>query len=177
MNDALENHKGTVSIGDRTITNLRFADDIDGLKGKEKELAALVDHLDKTFSAFSMEISAEKSKMMTNNIDGISIDIRVNGRKLNEVNSFKYMGAVVIDQGSTPELLSRIAQNNNNTSETKNHPITISIFLLAHRLDLCAPCLSQSCCTPAKPGHGHSCTQRQFSENICSEDDLRSRIF
>ena len=98
-----------------------------------------------------MEISAEKSKMMTNNTDGISIDIRVNGRKLNEVYSFKYMGAVVIDQGSTPELLS--TNNNNNTSETENHPITISIFLLAHRLDLCAPCLSQSCCTPAKPGH------------------------
>ena len=38
MNDALENHKGTVSIGDRTIANLRFADDIDGLEGKEKEL-------------------------------------------------------------------------------------------------------------------------------------------
>ena len=151
MNDALENHKGTVSIGDRTITNLRFADDNDGLKGKEKGLAALVDHLDKTSSAFSMEISAEKSKMMTNNIDGISIDIRVNGRKLNKVNSFKYMGAVVIDQGSTPELLS--TNNNNNTSETENHPMTISIFLLAHRLDLCAPCLSQSCCTPAKPGH------------------------
>ena len=110
MNDALENHKGRVSIGDRTITNLRFADDIDGLKGKEKELAALVDHQDKTSSAFSMEISAEKSKLMTNNTDGISIDIRVNGEKLNEVNSFKYMGAVVINQGSMPELLSRTAQ-------------------------------------------------------------------
>ena len=31
MTDALEDHEGTVSIGGRTITNLRFADDIDGL--------------------------------------------------------------------------------------------------------------------------------------------------
>ena len=31
MTDALEDHKGTVNIGRRTITNLRFADDIDGL--------------------------------------------------------------------------------------------------------------------------------------------------
>ena len=30
MTDALEDHEGTVSIGGRTITNLRFADDIDG---------------------------------------------------------------------------------------------------------------------------------------------------
>ena len=32
--DALEDHEGTVSIGRRTITNLRFADDIDGLPGQ-----------------------------------------------------------------------------------------------------------------------------------------------
>ena len=31
MTNALEDHEGIVSIGGRTITNLRFADDIDGL--------------------------------------------------------------------------------------------------------------------------------------------------
>ena len=30
MTEALENHEGAVSIGGRTITNLHFADDIDG---------------------------------------------------------------------------------------------------------------------------------------------------
>ena len=30
MTDALEDHEGTVNIGGRTITGLRFADDIDG---------------------------------------------------------------------------------------------------------------------------------------------------
>ena len=111
MTDALEDHQGTVSIGGRTITNLRFADDIDGLAGKEEELASLVDRLDKTSAAFAMEIiSAEKTKLMTNNANGISIDIRINGEKLDEVDSFKYLGAVVTDQGSKPEALSRIAQ-------------------------------------------------------------------
>ena len=38
MTDALEDHIGTVSTG-RTIANLRFADDIDGLAGDEQELA------------------------------------------------------------------------------------------------------------------------------------------
>ena len=47
---------------------------------------------------------------MTNNANGISIDIRINGEKLDEVDSFKYLGAVVTDQGSKPEVLSRIAQ-------------------------------------------------------------------
>ena len=110
MTDALEDHQGTVSIGGRTITNLLFADGIDGLAGKEEELASLVDRLDKTSAAFGMEISAEKTKLMTNNANGISIDIRINGEKLDEVVSFKYLGAVVTDQGSKPEVLSRIAQ-------------------------------------------------------------------
>ncbi|KAJ8390535.1 hypothetical protein AAFF_G00103320 [Aldrovandia affinis] len=40
MADALEDHEGSVSIGGRTITNLRFADDIDGLARGEKNLPA-----------------------------------------------------------------------------------------------------------------------------------------
>ncbi|GFO25538.1 hypothetical protein PoB_005204300 [Plakobranchus ocellatus] len=41
MLDALEGHNGTISIGGRTITTLRFADATDGLAGKEEELASL----------------------------------------------------------------------------------------------------------------------------------------
>ena len=50
MTDAVEDHEGTVSIGGRTITNLCFADDIDGLVGKE-ELANLVESLNKASTA------------------------------------------------------------------------------------------------------------------------------
>ena len=67
MTDALEDYEGTVNIGGRTITNLRFADDIDGLAGDEEELANLVEPLDKASTAYGMEISAEKTKLMTNN--------------------------------------------------------------------------------------------------------------
>ena len=75
MTDALEDHEGTVSIGSRTITNLRFADDIDGLAGEE-ELANLVELLDKASTAYGMEISAKKTKLMTNNTSGINTDIK-----------------------------------------------------------------------------------------------------
>ena len=82
MTDALEDHEGTVSIGGRTITNLRFADDIDGLAGEEEGLANLVERLDKASTACSMEISAEKIKLMANNTSGINTEIKVNGQKL-----------------------------------------------------------------------------------------------
>ena len=50
MTDALEDHEGTVSIGGRAITNLRFADDINGLAGEE-ELVQLVERLNKAATA------------------------------------------------------------------------------------------------------------------------------
>ena len=56
--DALEDYEGTVSIGGRTITSLRFADDIDDLAEEEEELAKFVELLDKASTAYGMEISA-----------------------------------------------------------------------------------------------------------------------
>ena len=72
MTDALEDHEGTVSIGGRTITNLRFADDIDGSAGEEEELAKLVERPDKASTAYGMGILAEKTKLTTNNTSGIT---------------------------------------------------------------------------------------------------------
>ena len=48
MTNALEDHGGTVSIGGRTVTNLRFADDIDGWVGEGEELTKLVERLEKS---------------------------------------------------------------------------------------------------------------------------------
>ena len=62
----------------RSSTKLRFADDIDGLAGEEEELAKSVERLDKASKAYGMEISAEKTKLMTNNTSGINTEIKVN---------------------------------------------------------------------------------------------------
>ena len=78
MTDALEDYESFVSIGGRTITNLRFADDIDGSTGEEEDLANLVECLDKASTAYGMEISAEKTKLMTHNTSGINTEIKVN---------------------------------------------------------------------------------------------------
>ena len=108
--DALADHECTVSIGGRAISNLRFADDIDGLAGEEQELDQLVQRLDTTSRTFGMEISAEKTKMMTNNPNGIQTDIKIQGQSISTVQSFKYLGAMVSDNGSRQEVLSRSAQ-------------------------------------------------------------------
>ena len=110
MSDALEERDWNVSIGGRNITNLRFADDIDALAEEKQELEALAESFDKTCTRYKMEISAEKTKLITNSANGIQRQIKVKGQTLSTVTSFKYLGAVVSDDGSKPEVLSRIAQ-------------------------------------------------------------------
>ena len=69
-----------------------------------------MERLGETSTAYGMQISAEKTKLMTNNTNGISSNIRVNGEKLEAVRSCKYLRAIVTDEGSMPEIRSRIAQ-------------------------------------------------------------------
>ena len=57
-------------------------------------------------------LSAEKTKLMKNNTNtsGINTEIKVNGQKLETVTRFKYLGSVITDECSEPEILSRITQ-------------------------------------------------------------------
>ena len=57
-----------------------------------------------------MEISVEKTKLMANNINGINTEIKINEQKLETVTSFQYLGLGLSDEGSKPEILSRVAQ-------------------------------------------------------------------
>ena len=51
-----------------------------------------------------MEISVEKTKLMTNNTSGIKTEIKVNGQKLDTVTSFKYLVSIKTDEGSKLEI-------------------------------------------------------------------------
>ena len=110
MSDALEEHDGKVSIGGRNITNVRFADDIDALATEEQELEARAESLDKTCRRYEMEISTKKTELMTNSANVIQRDKKAKEQKRGTVTSLKYLGAVVSDDGSKLEILSRIAQ-------------------------------------------------------------------
>ena len=110
MTYALDGHIGTVSNGGRTITNLRFVDDIDATAGYEQKLANIVKHLNKTSSDYGMEINAEKTKLMTSNSNAYKNGYSSMGKVLETVDNFKYLGATLSDEGSKSEILSRIAQ-------------------------------------------------------------------
>ena len=75
----------------------------------------------KAFTAYGIEVIAEKTKVMTNNTSGINTEIKVNGQTLERVRSFKYSDSVITDEGSKPEILSRIAQTT--TTLTRLKPV------------------------------------------------------
>ena len=54
----------------------------------------LAELLDKASTAYGVEVSAEKTKLMTSNTSGISTEIKVNGQKLETVTSCKYLMSV-----------------------------------------------------------------------------------
>ena len=110
--------EGSASIGRRLITNFRFADDIVVNAEEEEEAGVLIDRLDRTTTRYKMEIG-DKTKMMTNNTNGFQREIKIKGQKLEEVENFKYLGAIISNEGSKPEILSRIAQTTTALSRLK----------------------------------------------------------
>ena len=68
-----------------------------GNKGAPQDLTnRLVDRA----TAYGMEVSVEKSKIMSSSLNSISAGISMNGQKLEEVTSFKYLGAVLCKDGT-----------------------------------------------------------------------------
>ena len=144
MMDALEGFEGTVSIGGRKISNLRFADDIDLLAGSRKELRDLTTRLDDVAKAYGMEISTEKSKTMTMGSapDGSSQGVSMGGEILEEVDKFTYLGATITADGKSDQeirtrmakalqalsQLTRINKSNNISTSTKVHLLRSVVF-------------------------------------------------
>ena len=111
MCEALDDHEGNVSIGGRLITNFRFADDIVLNAEEEEQAGILIDRLDRTTTRYKLEIGPDKTKVMTNNPNGFKKrEIKIKGQRLEELENFKYLGAIISNGGSKPEILSRIAQ-------------------------------------------------------------------
>ena len=128
-----ENH--VWGIG-RLITNFRFADDLVVNAEEEEEAGVLVDRLDTTTTRYKMEIGPNKTKVMTNNPNGFQREIKIKGQRLEEVENFKYLGAIISNEGSKPEILSRIAQTTAALSRLKMNGETRTSRLLL-RLSWC----------------------------------------
>ena len=89
MCEALDDHEGSVSIGGQLITNFCFADDI------VVNADILLDNLDTTTTRYKMEIDTDKTKVMTNNLNGFQREIKIDSQRLEAVENFRYLGATI----------------------------------------------------------------------------------
>ena len=103
MQETLHDHHTSISIGGRPICNLQITDNIDLLGGSNGELQDLTNRLVDRVTAYGMEVSTEKSKIMANSTKSISADISMNGQKCN-------LGATLCKDGTcSAEVRIRIA--------------------------------------------------------------------
>ena len=77
---------------------------------KTRETASLVKQLDKASSRYGMEISAKKTKLITNSAQPISTKITVSEKELETDDHFKYIGTMKSEEGLKTETLARVTQ-------------------------------------------------------------------
>ena len=81
---------------------MRFADDIDLVAGNREELVELTSQLDTTSRQFGMEISHEKSKVLTTSrqteCNQDEVEVLMDGHALEEVQQFKYLGVMMNEE-------------------------------------------------------------------------------
>ena len=90
MQKTSHNHHISCSIGKRPVDNPRLANDIH-LMGGSNFRTSSTDSLKESETARGTGISTEKSKIMTNSRSNIFADISMNGQRLKEVTSLKYL--------------------------------------------------------------------------------------
>ena len=83
---------------------------MDGLAGSELELAGLVGHLGGASDACGVRIGAGGTGLMAGGTGGVGGDIGVEGERLETVQGFGCLGAVVAGRGSMPGVRSGVAR-------------------------------------------------------------------
>ena len=74
-----------------------------------EEAGVLVDRLDTTTTRYKMEVGPDKTKVRTKT-QIFRREIEIKGQRLEEMENFKYLGAIISNEGSKPKVLSRITQ-------------------------------------------------------------------
>ena len=125
----------TTMVVSASEDDFRFADDIVVNAEAEKEAGVLVDRLDRTSTRYTVEIGPDKTKVMTNKPHGFQREIKIKGQRL-EVENFKYLVTIISNEGSKPEILSRIAQTTA-VENVQKCPIASHLKGLALSLGFC----------------------------------------
>jgi len=111
MKEALDDVQEGILIGGELIKEVRFTDDQAMVANTEEGLQRLVNNLNKISNDFNMKINVKKTKSMRISRKGDEgINITLNNQQIEQVNNFKYLGAIITSDGRChEEIQARIA--------------------------------------------------------------------
>jgi len=109
--DGDEERMPGIVVGGHNINNLRYADDTVLLADCEEDLQSLVTVIKEESRKYGLEINKKKTKTMviSKATKAPEVDIEIEGEKLEQVNSFTYLGQLITEDGrSETEIKRRI---------------------------------------------------------------------
>ena len=117
---------GDYKIGGQIIHTVKYADDLLVLAKEEKVLQDMIDKLIETGRCYGMETNVENTKVMRISRQPLPVKIMIDRKQLENVESFKYLGSILTNDGRcTCEL-------NVGLLWLKLHSTRGGLFLLAH---------------------------------------------
>ena len=110
MREALEGFNGGVKFGGTKITNLRYADDTTLVCSSREELIDLLNRIKKASEEKDLLLNTKKTKIMVVDKDSNNNDFTIDGKKIEVVSQFEYLGSIINNKGeSTTEIRRRLA--------------------------------------------------------------------
>ena len=108
MRCVLEEHHDGTTIGGRRETNLRFADDTTLLCTSKEELLGLLKKVKEASMSKNLLLNTQKTKIMVVDKDRErKEDFVLDGEKIEEVESFVYLGSLINTKGSSAQEIRR----------------------------------------------------------------------
>ena len=100
MTDAMDEVEEGIKVGGKLLKDVRFADDQGMIAGTERGLQKIMDSLNTTAEQYGMKINIKKTKVMrVSRNGGEVVNIVINGRRVEQVKSFKYLGSTMTEDG------------------------------------------------------------------------------
>ena len=110
--EALENSADGVKVNGTLIPSIRFADDKAMISNTNAGLQRIMDKLNETGRKYGMKINLKKTKIMRiTHTTNKNIKITIDGKRIEAVEEFKYLGSMITDDGRcATEVKRRIAK-------------------------------------------------------------------
>jgi hypothetical protein len=104
MVEAMEDIEEGVRVGGEPLKDVRFADDQGMVASTEQGLQKVMNRLNETAKRYDMKINVKKTKVMVvSREEGKAVNLTIDGQKVEQVKTFKYLGVIMTENGSCIE--------------------------------------------------------------------------